>query len=146
MNNAHSADGKLKVVLDTNVYISFLTTPHSSLAVIFEYATRKTYHLLTSPYIVGELARTLRGKPFFFNEASVQNSIRPVVKTAVLVRPLVVPTVILHDPDDDHILACAEAGNADLIVTGDRDLLRLKEYNGIPIVRPKDFVRALGGL
>ena len=53
--------------------------------------------------------------------------------------------VILHDPDDNRILECAVEGQAHLIVSGDRDLRRLKIYQGIPIVTPTDFLRTLGG-
>jgi len=38
--------------------------------------------------------------------------------------------VVLRDPDDDHVLACAVAANAELIVAGDQHLLDLKEYQG----------------
>jgi len=46
-----------------------------------------------------------------------------------------------RDSDDDNILSCALNGNADLIITGDKDLLILKEFNGIPIFSPGDFWR-----
>jgi predicted nucleic acid-binding protein len=52
--------------------------------------------------------------------------------------------VIHDDPPDNRILECAIAGQADLIVSGDRHLLKLKSYQGIPIVRPVDFRRTLG--
>ena len=50
----------------------------------------------------------------------------------------------LDDPKDNHILACALARKVDMVVSGDKDLLRLKEYEGIPIVRPMDFLRTIG--
>jgi len=52
---------------------------------------------------------------------------------------------ITNDPDDNRILECAVEGQAHLIVSGDRDLRRLKVYQGIPIVTPTDFLRTLGG-
>ena len=67
-----------------------------------------------------------------------------IAHVASLVQPKHIPTVVSDDPDDDHIIACAVTARASLIVTGDKDLLRLKEYEGIVIVRPKDFVRILG--
>jgi uncharacterized protein len=51
----------------------------------------------------------------------------------------------LDDPDDDHVLACAVAGRADLIVSGDKHLLGLGgQYNNIPIVRAGEAVRIIG--
>jgi uncharacterized protein len=51
--------------------------------------------------------------------------------------------VIADDPDDNAVLACAKEGNAAYIVTGDRDLLSLGDYEGIAIVTPVQFLRTL---
>jgi len=48
--------------------------------------------------------------------------------------------VIEDDPDDNKVLECAIAGNVDCIVTNDKHLLKLKEYNGIKILTPDEFV------
>ena len=61
-----------------------------------------------------------------------------------MIVPRFVLDVIQDDPDDNRILECAVEGKADVIVSGDRTLLRLKSYDGIPIVRPIDFLRTLG--
>src|ERR1044071_4458368 len=50
---------------------------------------------------------------------------------------------VCRDPDDNRILECAIAANADFIVTEDNDLLCLKTYNDIPIVRPKDIIQII---
>ena len=52
---------------------------------------------------------------------------------------------ISRDADDDAVLACALAAKAELIVSGDRDLLTLKAFRNIPIVTPTEAVRNLGG-
>jgi hypothetical protein len=52
---------------------------------------------------------------------------------------------IKDDPTDNHILACAREGQADLIVSGDKHLRRIKVYEGIPIIRPIDFLHTLAG-
>jgi len=58
-------------------------------------------------------------------------------RLAVMAAPVSVPRVVANDPDDDHVLACALAAQADLIVSGDRHLLGLGgNYQGIAIVTP----------
>lgn len=68
-------------------------------------------------------------------EADVERAVRLLARKATFVNPTNLPPAFPDDPDDNHVLACAVAGRADLIVTGDKDLLRIKEYQGIPIVR-----------
>jgi putative PIN family toxin of toxin-antitoxin system len=57
------------------------------------------------------------------------------------VKPLAAP--VCRDPDDDWVLATAIAGQAELIVTGDEDLLVLEAYQGIPILSPRQFVERI---
>ena len=54
---------------------------------------------------------------------------------AALVRPADIGPVVIRDPDDDKVLACAIAARAELIVSGDNDLLVLASYQNIPIVK-----------
>ena len=58
--------------------------------------------------------------------------------------PTSVPRVIANDADDDHVLACALAANADLIVSGDKHLLSLGgEYQGIRIITPAEAIQVV---
>jgi predicted nucleic acid-binding protein len=50
---------------------------------------------------------------------------------------------VCRDPDDDHVLACALAAQADLIVSGDADLLNLREYQSIRIVAAAEALRLI---
>jgi putative PIN family toxin of toxin-antitoxin system len=59
-----------------------------------------------------------------------------------LVEPIKIPR-IARDPDDDHALACARAAHADLIVSGDADLLDLKTFERIPIVSAAEALRKM---
>ena len=56
-----------------------------------------------------------------------------------IVVPVSLKEPVCRDPDDDVVLATAVAGDVTCIVTGDEDLLVLKEFQGIDIIRPKDF-------
>ena len=56
-------------------------------------------------------------------------------------QPLVIP--VCRDADDDWILATALAGKADALVTGNKDLLVLERYEGIPILAPRDCLALL---
>lgn len=133
-----------RVVLDTNVYYSAFYTQENALSPLLAFGIRKTgYCIVSSPYILHEL-HTILTEKLLWEENQSLAVIRKIAEASVMVNPNSPELVIAYDPDDNHILACALEGKADLIVTGDRDLLRLKDYQGIPIVRPIDFLRTLG--
>ncbi|MEI2779828.1 MAG: putative toxin-antitoxin system toxin component, PIN family [Candidatus Competibacter sp.] len=133
----------LRATLDTNVYLSVFAFPEPKIFDVWRLAREGRYTVVISPFIVREFMETLRDK-FGVSEASREHIKRRVLRRAEIVQPKTVPSVIADDPDDDHILACAVAGKADILVSGNKHLLRLKEYEGIPIVRPRDFLRTLG--
>ena len=135
--------GTLRVVLDTNVLVSALHFPKGSLSSVWQLLLEGKYRLILSPSIIEETATILRGR-FLWRESHIQDTLKLLARKAALVRPSVVLDAVPDDPKDNHILASALAGEADMVVSGDRDLLRLKEYAAIPIVRPMDFLRTLG--
>jgi uncharacterized protein len=132
----------LRVVLDTNAYVSALNFPESFSTDLMEEAQRRTYQLIVSPFIVNEVANILRR--FNWNEHDIRVRLKTITKNSEIVVPRTIPDVIKEDPSDNHILACALAGNANLIVSHDLDLLRLKTYEGIGIISPIDFLNMLG--
>lgn len=75
-----------------------------------------------------------------------QGIVADLRRLASLVAPADVPRVILADPDDDHVLACSVAARAELIVSGDRQLLDLGgNYRDIRIVSPAEALSILWG-
>jgi putative PIN family toxin of toxin-antitoxin system len=138
-----SDGGVLRVVLDTNVYISVFTRPDRPMYQIWEQAVRRHYHLLLSRAILNEIADVLRTH-FSWNDRTIVQHLKVLAKVGDIVTPTMTLHVIAEDPDDDRILECAVEGRADLIVSGDRHLRRLRTYQGISIIRPIDFLRTLG--
>jgi len=133
----------MRAVLDTNVLVSALTRSRGRLASLWPAARQRRYRLVLSPAIVREIAEVLR-RDFGWPPERLIPQLKALVRAGELIRPDISIAVITEDPDDNRILECAVAGHADLIVSGDRHLLQLKSYDGIPIVRPVDFRRTLG--
>ena len=146
MRDERRGDGsdRLRVVFDTNVYFSAFRNPEGVLAQIFRAGVERRCRVILSREILDEFADACREK-LGTREETIQADIKAIVHAATeIVRLGPLPDAIPNDPDDNAILAAALAGRADLIVSGDRHLLSLKEYQGIPIVRPRDFLRTLG--
>lgn len=138
-------NNRLRVVLDTNTLVSALAFPHGRIAPIWQRAIQRQYCLLLSPALAHELARVLRDR-FHWDNEPLYRLIRLLARVGEVIQPSAVVPVIPRDSDDDQILACALAGRAHLIVSGDRHLLDLANYQGIAIVRPMDFLRTLGAV
>lgn len=129
----------MKAVFDTNVYVAAFLAPGGEAEQALLRAYRRQVDLFTSLPVLTEVAGVLRGK-FGVSEAAVTSVLRVIVRAAVVVRPRRRVSA-LEDEPDNRILECAAEAGADLIVTGDRDLLRLREFEGIAIVRLADFLR-----
>jgi predicted nucleic acid-binding protein len=110
---------------------------------VVEYAAERYYELIISPVIIREFAGASR-RDFQVNEDKHLRFIKFLGKTGSVVVPRTIPDVIREDPPDNHILACALVGNANLIVSHDLDLLRLRTFKTIGIVSPIDFLNTLG--
>lgn len=129
----------MKVVFDTNVYVAAFLTPGGEGEQALLLAYRHQVDLYTSLPVLAEVARVLRGK-LGATETAVTAALRAIARVAVVVRPRRQVAALEDDPDN-RILECAVEAGADLIVTGDRHLLRLREFEGIAIVRLTDFLR-----
>ena len=138
----------MRLVLDTNTAISGLLW-HGTPGKLIDAARAKSVLLCTSAVLLAELRGVLTRVKFAkqletrgLNAVGVFDGYAAL--TAIVIPAIIHPTVI-NDPSDDAVLACALAAKADLIVSGDRDLLTLKSFREIPIVTAAEAVRALGG-
>ena len=133
----------LRVVLDSNVYVSAFTHPQGQRYQIWRRAFHKRYHLVASPAIVNEVGGVLRVK-FGWDDLRIIGRMKLLTRVAEIVVPTSTVNAIADDEDDNRILECAVAGKANLIVSSDRHLTRLKTFQSIGIVHPVDFRRTLG--
>ena len=138
----------MRAVVDTNLLVSYLITHRSPIAELIDtYLARGDFVLLTSHAMLEELDRVLQ-YPRLHRYYDAQTCIRFVALVASLGEIVDVPEEvprICRDPDDDWVIACAVAGDADVIVSGDRDLLDLIQVNRIPILSACQFLVLLRG-
>lgn len=131
----------MRVVFDTNVFVSAFVIPGSQSEATLGLARRRQCELCTSVPILTETARILRRK-FGQEDGDVRRALRLIGRVSTVVRP-VVALAVLDDEPDNRILECAAESRADVVVTGDRHLLRLRRFEGVSIVRLADFLRML---
>jgi putative PIN family toxin of toxin-antitoxin system len=127
----------LNVVLDTNVYISALTRGGLPLD-IFLAAIRGGFKLFISSDILEEVEGVL-GRKFGWAPDRVKDALRTVSGAAQLVSPKERLAVIKADDNDNRILECAMAAEAQIIVTGDGHLLGVGTFRRISILTPRVF-------
>jgi len=132
----------LRVVLDTNIYLAALREGGFVFRMFREiFSPDFNYIVFISPDIKDEIEEKLQ---IWVNEKLADH--RTVTNLRIIIDEYihqVIPKetlqVIKDDPDDDKILECALAAGANLIVSMDKHLLRLRQFRNIPIVHPSSF-------
>jgi putative PIN family toxin of toxin-antitoxin system len=126
----------VRVVLDTNVVASAILwggTPRA----LLQAARDKRIELFTSIAMLTELTDILGRRKFAKKIAASQRTIEQLIagyaQLAAVVRPTPTPR-IAPDPDDDVVIGTALAAKAELIVTGDKPLLSVSEYQGVKVI------------
>jgi len=133
-------------VLDTNVLVSALCLPGSLPADLLRRWLAREFVLILSERILAELADVLRRpkivRRFAMTEEKADTFASVLRGLAVIVPGALTVEAVAADPADNHVVACALEGGADLIVSGDRHLRDLGEYRSIRVMSPAQF-RAL---
>jgi putative PIN family toxin of toxin-antitoxin system len=132
----------MRLVVDTNVFVSAALKENSLPFLVARWIDRHN-GLLKSAATEQQLLDVLR-RPYI--EAATIPSLREGVARMLAAAELVPITeriAACRDPTDDKFLELAVNGHADLIVTGDRDLLALNPFRQIPIVTPAAFVQGV---
>ena len=139
----------LRVVIDTNVLISgsfgIKDSPSSQ---ILKAIRAQKIILVTSPLILEEVGEVVnRARVVKLTKMSLSQRVdfmNKLIERSDVTQGKQLSWVVGRDVKDDKFLACAVEAKADLIITGDEDLLVLKEYEGIKIVTPREFLGVLG--
>lgn len=137
----------MRLVLDTNVLISGVIANRLPRRLV-EGALAGEFEMCTSEALLSELLDVLSRSKFAarleragLTPDAIVDDLRRI---AVVVAPTDTPRVVPRDPGDDHVVAVAIAGQADLIASGDkRDLLSMGSIEGIPIVTAREAVERL---
>lgn len=136
----------MRVTADTNTIVSG-SLWHGNPRRILEAAHSGTIELFTNLKLIGELEKVLGRGKFAAIISKAESSPREIVKNYRLVATVVdsesVDPVIIRDPDDDEVIACAVTSRSDVIVSGDNDLLDLKQYKNIRILTATELLSEL---
>ncbi|MCX2819176.1 putative toxin-antitoxin system toxin component, PIN family [Haladaptatus sp. F3-133] len=129
----------MKIVLDTNVYVSATLSKGNPYHVL-KSAEKGETDLYISPFILHEIEDVLGRDKIPFEEKDTERFVDKILTTATVVTPDDKPDVIEDDPSDNRILACGLEAGAEYVVSGDRHLLELEEHDGVGIMEPAGFI------
>ena len=128
----------MKVVLDTNIFISGIFWKGASNKVIFNWKEGK-FTLVTSLEAVSEIIKVLKDFKIRLSDEMIKEWVDLIVRNSIIVEPKERIKIVKDDPKDDLFIETAIAGNADYIISQDNHLLKLKEFRGIKIITPEEF-------
>jgi putative PIN family toxin of toxin-antitoxin system len=136
----------MRAVVDTNVLVRALIKPHGTVGPVLLRLRHGEYTLLYAGSLLEELVDVLNRPRIREKYRLTDLDIQAIVSLILLRGEVVVPEeriTACRDPKDDKFLEVAVAGKADVIVSGDQDLLVLHPFAGIPIVSPAAFLQML---
>ncbi len=126
----------MTVALDTNVLIAAFVA-RGVCHELVEHLVRQ-HEPAVSPFVLGEFEAKLVAR-FGADPADADAAARLLRARVCVVEPAPLPRRVSRDPDDDAVLALVVASGAVCLLTGDQDLLVLRAYGGVPILRPSAF-------
>jgi len=130
----------IRIVADTNLLISSIFWDGAPCRIV-QRALDGELEIVACAWILNEVRRVLTNpeEGFVLSEQEVDDVVNGILAFSTIVEPSRTLSVS-RDAKDDPIIACALAAKAGFIVTRDKDLLVLKEYSGIRIVSPEEFL------
>lgn len=133
----------MRITVDTNILVSATFWSGASDRII-EKAEKKEIEIILSKDIMEEFAKVLDYKyiqdKIKDKNLEMNRTIEKITAISHFVEPKEKLHVVKDDPDDDIILECAKEGKVDCIITNDKHLLKIKEFEGIKILKPEEFL------
>lgn len=133
----------VKVVIDTNVIVSAAKSSDGNPARIFEMLLLEEIINYTTKEIIEEIKEVLARPRIKLNLLEQEFIINNYKRFSIKIETMSKFDIIKEDPDDNKFLECAFDGKAVYIISGDDHLLNLKEFKGIKILTPAEFVRLM---
>ena len=125
------------VTFDTNVLLSATLWDGSVAQKLLFDLIRQNVEIYTTTEILSEYQEVLK-RDFDFSDEDIAEIMEKVLAFVTLVNPTKRVNVIKEDPDDNMIIECALESNSKYVITYDKHLLNIKEYQGIRIIRPEE--------
>lgn len=132
------------VVFDNNVIISAAMFWTSVPAQALHKARKNEFKIIASQYTLTELYATLLNSKFDkYVTKSKRIEFYKIYESALQIIPVTTTVIACRDPKDDMFLELAISGNANIIISGDKDLLELNPFRDIRIISPKEFIEQI---
>lgn len=136
----------MRITVDTNILVSATFWHGDSEKVIIK-VENKEVRLVLSKNIIKEYAEVLNYEEIQDKikdkNLEMKYSVGKIISISTIVEPRERLDVVKEDPDDNKILECAKEGKVDYIITQDEHLLKLKKFEGIPILKPGEFLKSV---
>jgi putative PIN family toxin of toxin-antitoxin system len=129
----------MKIVLDSNVFVSSFFWKGNPRK-IFDRVTNGLDELYISDEILQEITAVMTRKKFNMEINEIEDYIKIIESYSIKLSPQNKVEEVSRDKNDNKILECGFEGKVDYIITGDNDLLVLRNYKGIRIVKPKEYL------
>jgi len=129
----------IRATFDTNIFVSAFNFGGFCGQLIDRFEAEEFVLCLSEP-MTDEVRRVLI-EYFDWTPSDVAEVLDPLVSASEIITPKE-QIKACDDPDDDKVLECAAEAKVDFIVSGDDDLLRMKQFRGIPILAPRVFLES----
>lgn len=129
----------MKIVLDTNVFISgiFFSGPPAQILKAWK---EQKIQIVLSKEILDEYQRVAGELSAKFPSVDIEPIIELLTIYGEVFETAGISVTVCEDPDDNMFLECAIASNSKIIISGDNHLLKISGYQGIDVLKPREFI------